>query len=1184
MARKYISFEKKISIQTAEVKNNINSSEHFRTTRLTPNQILSKIRLNIPHEHYDKVITEIYKNPINRNIILGLNKVENVKDLNTQYLPYIDFDSEFYWAKSILQKSQEKINKFLIQSKEYSSKILAGELEAASDILKNIEETHGYSIWLIKNKIAFLQLTKGLEAQKDYTNSLKSELKSGSLIKFIIHWLSIRNEPQISFSKFSSQVEPIKNKLNPVTQLGYKEYCQYHLELKDPSNTEASIHVLRLEYSSSLIDYYEAFVNLLRLMVIDSSSSFKAKAAFLLINGDYHIDDHRLFPIYKLLNIEKSFKNTNQLLDGFDHLVKGDYATAYSQANKYLEGIPDDPVTLLIVSFSKAFYNTEGKSRENKIVDANVKADDQQSLKLRIVNLLSEVIENGAVKSSKEYGELLKICVNFSNFPWAATIYAILLEEFMAFKKPEEIHSILALKAGVIHPLLLKFFRKDSIGEAYQKLCSEKRKNSISYEYCVLFWLDEPKSLDIAIPYSNLLNCIASFNNKDYSTAIKFGEELKKSVIGYFQRRGYGIVSHSFLRSNMLEQACKIAGEIYVNEKTVYPFLPLKEIFEVVELGTDEWRRVNSLIEFPIILDAYVKYISRSLEAERRFAYEDFLIKNGIEKPSELEGIIEKYKIAQLTYYLRFVCIETIMDTSGAFENGSQEVIKERLAICRLLIKIDPENEAIYKQEVNDLVRRQVIISRKQEVDHSRIYVDIESIKEWANLELKESFERYIAYRRNGLDLKVSLEKKDTLSTRRNLQGDIYVPENEVKELLRFMLEEITNAYLSPDFGLDRFLSTRIRHGILEGHLRRPIENHHLITKKEYRNGPYLGNEFWLNKLKIISINSIKQWNKSFTKFSEAYDNLIHKITNDWLQVKREHKEKGLFFFIITDDDINRVTSIISEETSLKDFIDIAISGLDSTLILNLINIRDTLNKTAKSDAKKLLNELQTSTLLNGNPIALELQGAINIARTDLQTQFDKITEWFVPPSSGNSAPYVIEDAMIVAEEIIKEASPFFKIEVEVDNESWFPIHGQLAIFVDIFVNIFDNVVKRSGLELPSASIKIWNVELLENLTVIYFKVTNDLGLKVSVDDLKIELNKKNTLLQTGSYSEHLAKDRNSGLFKIHKSVRDCHALGFNTKPTMDFGIENNLFYITIGIPFRIFSLESEEENRSIKV
>lgn len=73
-------------------------------------------------------------------------------------------------------------------------------------------------------------------------------------------------------------------------------------------------------------------------------------------------------------------------------------------------------------------------------------------------------------------------------------------------------------------------------------------------------------------------------------------------------------------------------------------------------------------------------------------------------------------------------------------------------------------------------------------------------------------------------------------------------------------------------------------------------------------------------------------------------------------------------------------------------------------------------------------------------------------------------------------------------------------------------------------------------------------------------------------------MKRKIHLLETESYSQYLATEKNSGLFKIHKSVKDFKAIGSEIVPTMNFGVEDNLFQITIQIPFRLYSLDDVDD------
>ncbi len=234
------------------------------------------------------------------------------------------------------------------------------------------------------------------------------------------------------------------------------------------------------------------------------------------------------------------------------------------------------------------------------------------------------------------------------------------------------------------------------------------------------------------------------------------------------------------------------------------------------------------------------------------------------------------------------------------------------------------------------------------------------------------------------------------------------------------------------------------------------------------------------------------------------------------------------------------------------------------------------LNNICKQKAKELLNELNDEVnSCMSNCTSIEFERALFSAKTDLSLQFDKIIEWFVPPASGSSTPFKIEDAIAVAEEIIKEDTPNFKINYP-PSESTLQIHGQLPIFVDVFINIFDNVVKRSGIDLPQATVDI--VEGDENNEIMYMKISiiNKLSTDIDIDKLSENLKSKKKLLDSGNYIEYLAREGNSGLFKIHKSVMDFNVAG-RFKATLNFGVVDNIFHIEMEVPFQVFNLESED-------
>ena len=1136
---KRLSISKQIIIKSIDLIKAIKSSES-----------LSSIRANIDSSHYHQLIDELEKFPRSSTKLLG-NSVRELKDLTSPILTPIIFDAEISWARNILFRNTDVINDFIQFSSSFSRYLLSSDFKKANETLAIIEQKYGYSIWLIKNKIALLQVSEGLESQKRYSQFIKQNLEVGSVTRFIVHWISVSNEAQTTIPKLSAQIDSISEKLNPISQIGLRQYLKYHILNEDIVEEDDFIHILRLSYSSSIFDYYEAFVSLLQLLAIKDENRNKLKNIFSLLKQP--IFDVRLDIVKNIAdnNISKTYAST-ALLQAHNLLISGNYNDAFAISLDVIKKTPDDITAITIAAYSNAFSSEKFSLSE-------------EQLSTKLISYLSVIIENGIVKSAKELNEIDKLIINLSLFPWSSGIKLIIAKESTTFLESDKVTTINALKVSKPHPIFYDFLMESNFKDFYKHQLFSNYRDEICIKFALSADVDDLNGCNIF--HVNLKSSFVNFQNCNYEVAIECAEKLLDSQCNYFLRQAYGLISRSQIELGKFDIACKTITNCYLKEEGFYIYLPIKRMFELIGPTSIYWFEISKLIEWSILLDACAKYVTAAAETNRRFAYEDYLLNNGLARPSELctfDNIRDEEK-DKLIYYIRYICTEGNMETSGEFANGSHAVLLERLALCKFLSEFDLLHKEDYKLEIKELVRRKVITDRRQEIDQSRIYVDTESIKKWANKEIKEHYNRYIEY------LKFNVGSGDG-KIEKSQESLMDVPDDEVNSLLQFIIEEITAAFTGSDYGLDRFLSTRIRHGILETHLRKPLQIHKLITKKESKTGPYLPNIYWLNMVNETCGISKKDLSKILSKFSEAHDNLIAKVTYEWLQVKKTQKPLGLFDFDISRSNVVDFSKSIDSTTTVQEFIEQVMKLLDTLLVYNLINVREQLNSYAKKSEKNLINDLQDKISKTNGNLRIELDSAINRARTDMQLEFDKVIEWFVPSTSGSSTPYKIEDAMIVAEAIVNDDNTILKTEITSKLEDDLLIHGQLPIFVDIFVNIFENVVKRSGQIDPVAYIEIGSKKPNAELTVVDIRVRNDL-VNVDIDSLKKDLIRKKKLLDDNEYSEYLASEGNSGLFKIYKSVKDFHTRSGKQKANLDFGInKNNQFQIEMSVPFDIIS------------
>ncbi|UBZ08782.1 hypothetical protein LDL76_08735 [Salegentibacter mishustinae] len=1135
------------------------------------NRLLSLFRLNSDQHLYNRLIEQLSKFPQKLTKIPSGNTVRSLRDLDSTNLISIDLDGEMAWAKTVLAKNAKSLSRFLILSENFQSFFLGGKYYEAEKVLNEIESTFGQSIWLIKNKIAFLQITKGLEAQKEYVNKLKDQFNEGSLVKFIVHYCSVRNEENTVLSRFNKRIEKIAGTFEDKTYARFKEYTYYHL-LNDKNLTpEEYKNVLCLEFSRSIIDFYEAYIRLLKKLVVDEDERLQRKAENFINHAYYQFDDSRV----KVLNAYINNTFCDSILDTtaaklYEELFKGNYFSVAEKSIKLLNREPKNSLYLGIVSHAISKMND---FEMNQFRDSY----ENDSLNYSIANDLGSVLRRGSSDAQGESTKLEKLVINLSNLHPSAIIAFLLKQESALFQDHEENEINKALEFPKIHPIFLDV--------------TDKRKNTIRYKnICVKAYPDISSSntfhylgkenIEFSNDFANWICAINNFNNSKFQIAIKYADELNSSGLQYFVRRAKGILCYAQMNLNNLTKACKFSVDFYLNNSDVYNFLPFNELFPKVDIGSEPWNQLADSIDLSIFFDIYLKNSDYKEDIHLRFSYEDFLTKNGMSKPSDLRSRVDHYPKEKLIYYLKNICIQSNMDTSGAFPGGSQEVLSERLAVCRMLLVLDPKNEKSYQKEIEQLIRTQIIAKKRKEIDQSRIYTDIPKIRERIFSELKDSYRRYQDYLRAGL---VSKDfEKTGVKNQKLVEKNFQVPKDESRALLKFMFEESLSAYLSQEFGLDRFLSTRIRHGILENQLRPPLDHYNLITKRVSKKGPYLDNNYWPTKLSTLNTqDEIEALNNLFKEFSKEYDSLINEINHEWLQIFSSSKPKGLFKFAIEDENVSVLSEMIDVDTTFEEFIDLTINVLEQTLIVTLINVREALIDQAKPRAKNIIINFQDklSNYRNGLRNFTEIQDSLNRAKIDIQNQFDKVVEWFVPPSSGDSSPFLIEDAVSVAEAIIMEGENRFNIEIEATEESKLTIHGNLPIFVDVFVNLFDNVVKRSGLEQPFAIVTIDATEEKDDLTIFSIKVENRVNLREDEEIFKKKLDRKRELIKSGDYRKMIASDSNSGLFKVYKSINDLHVADYQRNAEMEFSYIEQSFIVKIQIPFRLLKLDIDNKN-----
>ena len=128
---------------------------------------------------------------------------------------------------------------------------------------------------------------------------------------------------------------------------------------------------------------------------------------------------------------------------------------------------------------------------------------------------------------------------------------------------------------------------------------------------------------------------------------------------------------------------------------------------------------------------------------------------------------------------------------------------------------------------------------------------------------------------------------------------DIQTTNNASKNFAVQLFDSICNKFLFSKFGLKTYLSTRIRHGVLEGELRSVFDLHYLILLKE--RGLYRHIDYW-QKTYDLEQSENAQLMRILEDFSKEIQNTIESFKENVVHIRTNDLEKGLFDYRIDDE------------------------------------------------------------------------------------------------------------------------------------------------------------------------------------------------------------------------------------------------------------------------------------------
>lgn len=1082
-------------------------------------------------------------------------QIQSVAPLDT-----IGFYREIAWVATILSTNSELITKFVKLRNEYMVTLSKGHFEAAEACLAQIDKDCGLSLWSVENRISLTSLSEGFEQQKSYVNSLISGDRR-TFVAFFASNIGERNESRVS--KFSFETRLREKAKTWKIKSDQQAYIFFKLIGASSLTPLEAADILSFEAASSPIDLYETFLEI--MIIIKDSISGNNERILRLFRKLEKIKDHSLDNL-KLLYSEE-LPSSIDVAEYLNAYLSGQYQKAVCLAEELLIEQPEDPLTVLIAARLTAM-GYPVSTGNNRFVE-------------HLLSLLSTFL--GHEKGSDEATQSLEqIVLNFRSLPISSSINGLIHEAKTDLFG--EITTATAVRTQY-NSLPVCLSRMDAIRS--KQLLNNQYLPDATWHYEIIAHLGNANKVEElsseALDYAYI--CFSLRNNQP-SKALAHLEQLANSKNLFFQQES------SILRAWFLYEDGDILGSIKhtvstaVSKPTLLRSLPLIKLFE--HRG---FRDLKHLQHDPCLSIGLFLYIYLTRESTKdvalKVAWKQFHKAHGLVKSSELKAKFSEFNSAEILFFLREVCTQEIMELSSAF-NSPADLDRERLQVCIALSELDSDQTNEYDDEIIELTRRLSIEDGVQQVESSRVYVDLLGVQRWCHQNLNELFLRYLDYAESGFQASaeefertvVSIFKKSGLDVEIVSFLDNY--DISADSLLGELIEECATHFLTlPRFGLDAFLGSRVRHGSLEGAFRSPLEKHKLITKIDSSTNHYESNAYWLNSITFTDAEQYTMLNKVLNEFSISIDSLLDNVISRYVHVRSTDNPDGLITLWPSDKNTRQqllklwlisTKANLSKEVSIEQFVEYcAITFFWPALKNSLSEAAEYITVTLAGKIHKELSALAVEV----QKISPNLHGlvtSINVAKGDIESAAAKVSKWFAPPQfTFFGSSYLLKTGIEIGITSLRHLRPQFDAHVEWDIDNRANVLLQPTAFQtinDVAFLILGNIFKHSGYYdghnagENRPSIKIWL--RWRDPNIIEVEVQNAISYVKDISSIEANVNSAKEQIRLGQFETVSRQKNKTGLVRLASTLNYENS----DDKIVDFGVvEGPCFRVMFAVP-----------------
>ncbi|MBC8986699.1 hypothetical protein H9X96_13020 [Pedobacter sp. N36a] len=1048
--------------------------------------LIGNLKLSENINDLRKVFKHYHTNPLFKTLIGKSDKPMSINDLvEVRTIGYTkELFQELNWTIVNCEQHSNHINSFLIKKHSYETKFLLGEYDTAGALLKEIKQEHGISIWLLENELLLKEFKDGVKENWSLLSELSKTI-SNPYVLFFLEKLSKRAEKNISYFRYKNLFSNLANELGVASV--FNEYLCFRFSYSSFVGYANFDYYLWLENQFPIIDRYLSMIDILSELATNHKFGETEEFKSRIFNLNQNFQDARLKQLQNWIDKTLTYilPESNIALSIFDLFGYQKYEECIDLISDYIEENP------MCIELYEIYVKSLIELRKEFIPINSGRV---------LINQILESLYN--IYSRSETNEesvenLLKVIQSFSSTSWAKVLLGQVANKINFSATVGNYLHYSFINSKINNPRTIVAFKNNHT--AYYGAFKAIYPQSISVKIQGYVCSIESELAELVVTKKDIYEGRRLLKSNNFDKAVTHYEKIlyeQSLTIPYYEEVIQNLY-RCYISTSKLSHAIKLYCHNFLENKYLISSLEANDLIHAID--QIDIMLVSENIELPMFFnivgsDFYSQYV----------AYDSFLSSIGVDRATDIADFTI-YDQKAVIYFLKNVCKSDVMHYSLSFES-SDDIENERIAICRLLTELDAGNDLEYFEEIADITQKSSIRNAIREVNKGKITININQLKSAEALNIKESFSRFrelASFTRNkdlvAIDSTSEILKSylSNFENENELFDKVVFTNDPAFITFKLMFLEIRDKFiLSKEYGLDGYLSTRIRHGTLKNHLRSLFESLNLITQKTNED-TYIENIYWENKLQNEGLNQFLQ--ESLKTFSREIDNLADYIIKELIQVKTEkylEKKSALFDYSFTQEALGSIFKHV-RDANFKDyneFLDLITNILIGRTEDNLTIVRDVLTNQVQEKFHLIITQLQNSIKLYEIDKHLpELSSSILKSNTDIQQELENIAAWFNLTEQSSNLILNNETIIKTAIEITNSIYPNNKIHPTINDETDLYLSGPYCSQL-IYINriLLDNIITHSGLTTDSLNVIISaNLDQTKETKEIYSTVLN---------------------------------------------------------------------------------------------